>query len=216
MSKYKTVYFVRHGQSVDNAAPVFQAYDSPLSEKGRKQAEQLAERARHISFDSLVASPQKRAKETAQKIAAATDHKIEFSDLFIERFKPTSIDGKPWDDELANKTWREWEKSLVTPGLKIEDGENYDEILARAEKALRYLQERREQSIVVVSHGHFIRTIIARVLLGNAITPETLKNFYKLTSLENTAITVLHFKDAYEEEARWRLWSLNDHAHFAE
>ena len=35
MTIEKTIYFIRHGQSEDNAAPVFQAPDSPLSELGR-------------------------------------------------------------------------------------------------------------------------------------------------------------------------------------
>jgi broad specificity phosphatase PhoE len=30
----KTVYFIRHGQSEDNVAPVFQSSSSPLNEKG--------------------------------------------------------------------------------------------------------------------------------------------------------------------------------------
>ena len=32
----KVVYFVRHGQSEDNIAPVFQSPDSPLSAVGRQ------------------------------------------------------------------------------------------------------------------------------------------------------------------------------------
>lgn len=69
---------------------------------------------------------------------------------------------------------------------------------------------------MVVSHGHFIRTLVACVMLGDALTGELLKRFYELTSLENTGLTVLKFRDAYEEDFRWRLWTLNDHAHFAE
>jgi hypothetical protein len=37
-----------------------------------------------------------------------------------------------------------------------------------------------------------------------------------VASMENTAITVLLYKDAFEEDECWRLWTYNDHAHFAE
>lgn len=216
MQAKKTVYFVRHGQSVDNTLPVFQSYDSPLSEKGMQQARQIAARAAHLRFDGLISSPQKRAFETAEFIATATGKPIETTELFRERFKPTSLDGKPWIDAQAQKLWRDWEKSLITTGLKAQDGENFTEVIARADAALAYLLDRPESSLLVVSHSHFIRTIVARVLLGPALTGEIAKRFYELISLENTSLTVLHYRDAYEEDFRWRLWSLNDHAHFAE
>lgn len=212
----KIVYLVRHGQSEDNAAPVFQSYSSPLSTKGKSQAEKVANRIKHLSFEALISSPQERAKQTAGAIASKTNKEAEFSDLFVERIKPTAMDGKSYDDQQARRTWREWEKSLLTPGYKVEDGENYDSIVARADKALDFLQKRDEKTLVVVSHGHFIRTIIARVLLGPGLNSTNLKRFYDLISIENTGITVLHFREAYEEPAQWRLWSLNDHAHFTE
>ena len=37
----KVVYFVRHGQSEDNVAPVFQSPDSPLSAVGRHKPNAL-------------------------------------------------------------------------------------------------------------------------------------------------------------------------------
>lgn len=216
MPNPKTVYIVRHGQSNDNAQPVFQTYDSPLSVRGKAQAATLATRAKHLAFEALITSPQTRAQQTAQAISDATGHQLEASELFIERTKPASILGKSYDDPTARATWRDWERSLITPGLKVEDGENFDDMVRRADAALNFLQSHAKDSLLVVSHGHFIRTLIARVLLGAALNGELLRRFYELTSLENTAITVLRFTDAYEEDFRWRLWTLNDHAHFAE
>src|SRR3989338_8930696 len=71
----KIVYFVRHGQSADNVAPVFQSPDSPLNEKGQQQAESIAQRVSKLSFDALIASPFERAKQTAEAIAKATGKK---------------------------------------------------------------------------------------------------------------------------------------------
>ena len=111
----KIVYFVRHGQSADNVAPVFQSPDSPLNEKGKKQANSIAQRVSKLSFDALISSPFERAKQTAETIAKTTGKQAEYSELFVERVKPTYINGKPYTDEKASGLWREWETSLYTP-----------------------------------------------------------------------------------------------------
>jgi broad specificity phosphatase PhoE len=212
----KTVYFVRHGQSVDNASPVFQSVNSPLSEKGVGQAESIAERLSTVPFEVLISSPVARAKETAQHISDKTGKETVFSDLFVERMKPDEIDGKPWTDEKANKVWKAWEETLYTPGSRVSNGENFDDIIKRVDKALAYLEERPEETMAVVTHGYFLRALVIRILLGDNVTGPIMKRFHELASIENTAITVLKYKDAFEEGFAWRLWTFNDHSHFAE
>lgn len=214
--KTKTVYLVRHGESGDNVAPVFQSTYSPLSENGEKQAELIAERISKLSFDVLIASPLQRTKQTAEAIEKATGKKAEYSELFVERKKPSYIDGKPYMDERANVLWREWEENLYASEGRTEDGENFDDIIARADRALAFLQKRPESSMVVVTHGYFLRTIVARVLLGDILSGESFRRIQKTTSMQNTALTVLQYRDAFEEDYAWRVWVHNDHAHLAD
>ena len=209
----KVVYFVRHGQSAHNVAPVFQSPDSPLNEKGKQQADLVAQRVSQLSFDALIASPFERAKQTAEAIAKATGKKTEYSELFVERIRPTYINGKPYTDKKADMLWRAWEKNLYTPGARTEDGENFDDLVARADRALSFLQRRTEQTLIVVTHGYFLRTIVARVLLGNLLSGEAFRNVQKGTRTENAGLTVLKYRSGFEEEAAWRLWIYNDHAH---
>lgn len=209
----KIVYFVRHGQSADNISPVFQSPDSPLTARGVEQAASIAERVSKLSFETLIVSPFRRAKDTAELIAKATGKKPEFSKLFVERIKPTSVNGKPYDDEKASAAWKEWEKSLYTSGMRVEDGENFDDLVARADKALAFLTARSEQSLVIVTHGFFLRTIVARVLLGDLLSDKAFKRFQKSAAMENTGLTVLRYQSGFEENPRWRLWIYNDHAH---
>jgi len=214
MQTEKIVYFVRHGESVDNASPVFQSPDSPLSDKGREQAKHIAERASRISFEVLIASPFQRAKETAEAIAKTTGKEVEYSDLFTERLKPTSVNGKPHSDQEASALWKEWNKSLYTPGMKVLDGENFEDIVLRADRALAFLKDRPEKAIVVVTHGYFLRTIIARVLLGDILSGDSHKKIQRGASTENTGLTVLRYQCGVEEaDSRWRLWVYNDHSH---
>jgi probable phosphoglycerate mutase len=213
MDTEKVVYFVRHGQSADNAAPVFQSPNSPLTEKGRGQAQKIAERVTKLSFNALISSSFRRAEETAEIIAKMTGKNVQYSDLFIERAKPTSVNGKPHTDEVANALWKKWNESLYVPGMRAEDGENFDDITARADKALAFLKDRPERSIVVVTHGYFLRTVLARVLVGESLTGEIFKKFQRGAMMENTGLTVLEYQTGSEEESRWRLWVYNDHAH---
>lgn len=212
----KIVYFVRHGQSEDNVAPVFQSPDSPLSERGKKQAESIAQRVSKLAFDVLIASPLTRAKQTAEIIAKTTRKQPEYSRLFAERSNPTYVNGKPYTDEKANALWRKCHESLYISGMRVEDGENFDDLIMRADKALASLQNRPEQSFVVVTHGYFLRTIVARVLLGDLLSGEVFRNIQKMATMENTGITVLKYCDSFEEEPSWRLWIYNDHAHLAD
>ncbi len=212
----KVVYFVRHGQSEDNISPVFQSTETNLSERGKEQADYIAKRISKLSFDKLVSSPLNRARQTAEKISKLTGKEIEFSDIFVERIKPTSINGKPHTDQESVKKWRLWEESITNRGQKVEDGENYSELLDRAKNALDYLHGLQEREIVAVTHGYFLRTIVALVLMGESISPETFSQFQKVAHTENTGLTALTYEGGFEQEPCWRLWVYNDHAHLAE
>lgn len=209
----KTVYFVRHGQSEGNASAEFQGPDSPLSATGRAQAQEVANRLTNIEFEALIASPWARAKETAQVIAKVTGKEPEFSELFVERIKPTSTNGKLHTDLGARAVCDEWEKSLWTPGMRTEDGENFDDLSARSEKARAFLAARSEQTLVVVTHGYIIRTILARVLLGSQFSAAAFKEFQQSINLQNTGITALRLVIERDLPSRWKLWIFNDHAH---
>jgi probable phosphoglycerate mutase len=208
----KKVYFVRHGQSEGNISPVFQSLESPLSEMGKKQAELIAERISKISFETLIVSPLSRTKETAEAITTVTGKQPEYSELFVERAKPTQLSGKSHEDEEAHKLWQEWEKSLYTPGFRAEDGENFDDLITRADRALEFLAQRPEKEMVVVTHGYFLRTLVARVILGDALTPEAFKSFQSRVSMQNTGLTVMKYGEDWDGLA-WRLKIYNDHSH---
>ena len=220
--EFKTVFLVRHGQSLDNTQPIFQSIHSPLSEHGHMQAKAIAERLRHVEFDALISSPLQRAKQTAEHIAEATGKTAELSDLFVERKKPDAVDGKPYADPEAANAWKTWHLALYETGPAKGDsehtdgGETYDQLITRTDSALKYLLDRPESSIVVVTHGYFLRTILARVLTGKELNGTLLRRFQEHAGVANTGVTVLRYKDAFEEDFAWRLWTYNDHTHFAE
>jgi broad specificity phosphatase PhoE len=147
-------------------------------------------RSRNIPEDYLfvlISSPQPRALQTAEEISRAVGKPIVKSALFIERLKPTVIEGKPWSDEEAARICKEWERSMTTPGLKVFDGENFESSIERADRALKFLEDREEEDILVVTHGHFTRSLLARIMLGDSLTGETLGRFYARWPTANRA-----------------------------
>ncbi len=65
------IIFLRHGESVGNAESRWQGQaDYPLTDKGRQQAQALAERwlTEKRAFDYIISSPLSRASETAEII----------------------------------------------------------------------------------------------------------------------------------------------------
>lgn len=210
----KTIYFVRHGESEDNTKQVFQSTSSSLSERGRGQASKIADRALRLNFQALVSSTHTRAKETAEIIASVTNKEIEYSDLFVERIKPTILNGKFRDDPLYDELSKKWHKSLFKKDLRVEDGENYEDIVARADNVLEFLKKRPEKDLLVVTHGFFMRVIIARVILGSSMTEENLRHFQSMASMKNTGLSSIQYsKWDGEDEPKWRLWIYNDHSH---
>ena len=211
----KIVYFVRHGQSLANAAAIFQPPDSPLSEAGRRQASCLAARVSKLAVQSLLSSPLLRAKETAHAIAEATGLEPEYSGLFVERVKPPSIDGKPFADPEAHAVWTEWNKSLYTPGMRVGGGENFDDLIARADAALAFLEARAEASITVVTHGYFLRTVVACAVLGDMLSGPAFKRFQRIAGMENTGLAAMRYGEVSGGERGWRVLFYNDHAHLS-
>lgn len=65
MSRY--LYFVRHGEQVDAE---YGLPDGPLSPRGKRQAELIAERLSGVPFDRAYTSPMERAVETAQAMTS--------------------------------------------------------------------------------------------------------------------------------------------------
>lgn len=86
-------------------------------------------------------------------------------------------------------------------------------MIVRADRALAYLEGRDEESLAIVTHGHFLRTVMARAVLGDMLCEEAFRRFHRIASMENTALTVMRHQGASGEHPGWRVWTYNDHAH---
>ena len=80
-----SVFLVRHGETEWNLAHRFQGQlDSPLTERGRKQAEQLASFLATAQLRRIFSSPLDRALQTAQIIQRQTNCQLEIDERLEE------------------------------------------------------------------------------------------------------------------------------------
>jgi broad specificity phosphatase PhoE len=210
----KKVYFVRHGESEGNIGLHFQGYKSPLTERGREQARIVAERCMNVPIDAIISSSMKRAEETADIISKKTGHTYEINDLFTERRRPTVLLERSQDDPEARELEAAWARSVFEDGPRVLDGENFEDIKVRAEKAFHYLERHAAQNILVVAHGLFLRMMLTRMIFGTEFTSLELRKIVQSFRMQNTGITVFQYGgDRESSEDRWRLLVWNDHAH---
>lgn len=160
----------RHGESEGNFAGSLQGsrFDTPLSARGRRQAEALAIRLADEGVDAVWASPMVRAKETAAIVAAP--HGLSVSiDVDLVEFDWGAWSGRPFDAALEQEVssvrarWRAGETDLAPPG-----GESPALAGVRAERFLGRLRATGARAPLVVAHGRFNR-IVMTLLLGRPL-----------------------------------------------
>jgi broad specificity phosphatase PhoE len=207
------IYIARHGLTLANEGQYVQDASDPLSERGHRQAMRLSERAKHLEFDRLLSSDMLRAQETAEYIARATGHVIVAEPLVREVRRPSALHGTMLRSPAHQALLAEERAHFHDPSWRAGDGENFADLSARALSALERFESFGAETLFVVSHGHFIRALIATVLMERELTPEVWRHISRTIRTHNTGITIL---SRATEANHWTLVSSNDHAHFAD
>jgi broad specificity phosphatase PhoE len=98
MTNTKNIYFVRHGQSQDNASNIYpeDTTQSALTELGKEQAALTGDKLSHIDFDTIISSTYLRAIQTAQIINSKqfNPKELQTSRLLIEKLNPSIVTGQ--------------------------------------------------------------------------------------------------------------------------
>lgn len=198
------VVLVRHGQSLWNAAGIFQGQSGPgLSELGREQAalvaEHLAERFDDISL--LAASDLDRVAETAAPATARLPVPlvvdVRLREIDVGRWSGRHHEDVAREQPEAVAAWRRWEDSVPNGGERV------SEVRARAWPALEDLRARAgDGTLVVFTHGGVIRVLVGAAL-GLDPAAES-----RLAPVANASLTVLR-----ERSGQMSLSTYNEAGH---
>lgn len=182
------VHVMRHGE-VHNPDGILYGRlpDYHLSERGRAQAEAVAEWLAHRDIVYVVASPLERAQETAAPIAAHLGLSIDTDDALIEShnvFQGERV--SPGDGALRNpRNW--WH--LRDPRLPSW-GEPYHEVAERMTAALNRARAKAAgHEAVCVSHQLPVET------LRRAMTSKPLHHFPTRRLCNLASLTSFYFDD---------------------
>ncbi len=164
------IRLARHGESEGNFAGSLQGsrFDTPLSGRGRRQAEALAIRLAEEGIDAVWSSPMARARETAAIVAAPLGLSVSIDADLVE-FDWGVWSGRPFDGVLEQEVstmrarWRAGETDLAPEG-----GESPAGAALRAERFLARLRQTGARAPLVVAHGRLNR-ILMTLLLGRPL-----------------------------------------------
>lgn len=154
-----TLYLVRHGESEANAARVFAGHsDSPLTERGRRQAEAVAEALAAVPFDRVISSDLSRCRDTAEAIARRQGLTVEvFPEL--REIDVGSATGQTFDELKGLPAWTDG-AFVQWPG-----GESLDQVLSRVTGAIdRIVADSPGRTVCVVGHGGVTRILVSHYL----------------------------------------------------
>ncbi|MGH2656672.1 MAG: MSMEG_4193 family putative phosphomutase [Actinomycetota bacterium] len=130
-----------------------------LSERGRVQADAVAERLAALPIRAVYTSPLERCRETAAPIARALGLRVRTDRGVLE------TDIGAWTGRTFGQIRRFglWRQILTVPSsARFPQGESLAEVQARTVKALEAIASRHQTEIVVVvSHGDPIRLALA-------------------------------------------------------
>ncbi|WP_003541333.1 alpha-ribazole phosphatase [Desulfotomaculum nigrificans] len=197
------ICLVRHGETVWNSNGKFQGHtDVPLSDVGREQARALALRLSQEKIDAFYSSDLARARETAEILANPHNKSVgclsDLREINFGQWEGLTI--KEISERFGEIISKWWNDPLST---QIPSGEKLQDVVIRCNKALNEIVTKHAgETVVIVTHGGAIRTIVASVLGLD------LKNYAKLR-MDNVSLTILE----YYEPGKAILKLYNDTCH---
>lgn len=208
----KIIYFVRHGESKLNAAGIRQGPDGPLSEKGRAQVLETAGKFPHKKGKPQIiwASPYERTRETADIIAKELGLKIKYSPLLVERRNPTQVIGRKFDDPEVKKIMDRIDKSFHEDNLRYADEENFLDLKKRASRLLKFIAGRRHKRIIMVSHGFFIKMVVAYMLYGEKLSAIEYNKLAYFNPSDNAGLSICQYIPHWFRKDEWKIVAWNN------
>ena len=159
----KIVYFLRHGETVTNAAHIFAGQsDAPLNDKGIDQAKAVAPLFRGVAFDKVYCSDLQRAKNTAAMAIPGVEpeYTAQIREIDVGR-----LVGRRVSDCVA-EMGEAFVQSRARFDYSLYGGEGREQLDARIADFMRLLEKDDHGTIGVVCHGGVILSV-ARYILGD-------------------------------------------------
>ncbi len=161
MNIIKTIFLTRHGSTPYNDTDLLQGVtDNPLSEKGTRESEQLAEYLKTIPIDAIFCSPLRRVHQTAGIVNTYHNAPVTTVDSFIE-MNMGSWEGLPFHKTIEQypEIYKNWVRN---PQSTLPAGESFLQVFNRVKAGIDMVLNSSYFNVLVVAHA-----IVNRAILGN-------------------------------------------------
>lgn len=163
------VLLIRPGATdFDDQGRIKGCMDMPMSERGREQANSLAQELSGISVKTIYASPCESAQETAERLSQGRDVRVKVVDAF------RNIDHGLWHGKLIDEVRRNHPK-VYRQGQETPDdlcppgGEAIVDAKARVAKAIRKIARKSGDRVIAVVVPDPMASVVQSVLSGHEI-----------------------------------------------
>jgi len=164
------VLLIRPGATdFDDQGRIKGTLDIPMSERGREQANVLAEQLSDFSLGTIYVAPCESARETAQQVAAGRDLKIKVIDAF------RNVDHGLWHGKLIEevkrnhpKVYRQGQEApseVCPPG-----GESIREARERVAKAIRKVLRKSGSEMIAIVIPDPMACVVQSLISGEELS----------------------------------------------
>ncbi len=183
----RKLLLIRHGQATFNVEHRLpgQLPNIPLTEEGRRQAQQTGEALTGLPIGTIITSPLERARETAALVAQQRDIPIqidpELADTDVGKWAGMNYNELSKND----KEWQTYVRHSTSAPPGVESGLDVQARAVRAAERARRAPDLGEY-VVLVAHADVLKLIIAYY---TGIPAE----YSHFLSIDNASVTVLAF-----------------------
>ena len=178
-----TLFLIRHGLTAQTGTNLYgRTRGIPLDERGRRQAEHLADRFRAVKLTAIYSSPLERCVQTVEPLAASKRLPI------VQRQGLIEMDVGAWTGRTlkslrSTKRWAQIQRSPST--FRFPDGEGFAEALERVEAETSWIARRHPRGrVAVATHGDIVRMLMAH-LVGAPL------DAFQRTVIDTAAVSVV-------------------------
>ena len=155
------ILLARHGETDDNIEPIrIQGRrDTPLNDRGREQAAELAERVAGEGIASLYCSHLSRARETAEIVGGRLGLDPRVDPRFAEGDRGR-LEGRLWEEVARDEPnlYAQWR--AAGDQFRFPEGESLREQMDRVLAAIEDVRRAGEPPSLVICHGGSIRAAL--------------------------------------------------------
>lgn len=204
------IYFVRHGEGEHNIKKLFSTPFFELTEKGEQQATLAAKRIEKLPIELIITSPFKRTVQTTEIINRHLQKEVILSDLAVEIKRAKEVAGKSMEDPKILAIKKIVDQNFHLPDWHYSDEENFYDLKKRASAFIKYLQNFKQNHILIVTHAHFIKMVVLTMMLKENLTSQVFLKALNFLKLETSGLTICEY-----DQQEWKLITWNDYSHLA-